>query len=71
MFSEYGYFKEYYIGTKYIGTLNNVAKDRDIMGFHGTKEEITMKEIVLSNKKKIKINTKVTTQLQILNGRIL
>ena len=69
MFKQEGYFKEYWIDGKYIGTVNRVEKDRDIMGFYGRKEEITTEIIMLSNKKIIKPNTKVTTQIEILCGK--
>ena len=69
MFIQHGYFKEYYINNKYIGTVNNVEKDRDVMGFFGSKTETISETITLSNKKTIKPNTTVTTQLQFLNGK--
>lgn len=69
MFEQQGYFKEYYIGLTYIGTVNNVEKDRDVMGFFGMKEETLSETITFKNKKSIKKNTIVKTQLQILNGK--
>ena len=68
MFSFNGYFKEYYINKKFIGMVNNVEKDRETMGFFGSKEEITKSDIILSNKKVIKANTAVVTQLHFING---
>lgn len=70
MFKKFGYFKEYYINGKYIGTINNVKKDRDIMGFYGRKSEIITEKLILSNKKIIKSQTNVTTQLEILCGKM-
>ena len=59
------YFKDYYIGSKYIGSLKS-EKDRDIFGFYGRKNETTETDILLSNNKKIKSKTQVITELQIL-----
>lgn len=68
MFDEYGYFKEYYINGKFVGIVNDIEKDREIMGFFGSKTETTTEIVILSNNKKIKPNTIVTTQLHYLNG---
>lgn len=67
MFNKFGYFKEYYINNKFIG-MCNCEKDRDVLGFFGTKIEITEIDIILSNKKLIKKGTNVKTVLQQLCG---
>jgi len=69
MFEHLGYFKEYYIDGKFIGSIN-CEKDREIIGYDGRRIETTTEEIVLSNKKKIKKGTEVKTFLYPLNGRI-
>ena len=60
-----GYFKDVYINKKYIGSIV-CDKDRDIFGFYGRLIETTINELVLSNKKRIKPNTLITTELQII-----
>lgn len=69
-FEQHGYFKEYYIDGKFIGVVNDVEKDRLILGFFGQQLSITKKDILLSNKKKIKKGTIVQTQLHYLNGKM-
>lgn len=69
MFKLLGYYKEYYVDGRFIGTVNNVEKDRDVLGYFGQREEIVNKTIILSNKKRIKAGTVVNTQLHQLNGR--
>lgn len=53
MFTEFGYFKEYYIGNKFIGILDCEEKDRDVYGFFGKKIEESETIIFLKNGKKI------------------
>lgn len=62
MFKKFGYFKEYYIGARFIG-LMPCDKDRETLGFFGQKDEVLDNEIILSNKRKIKKGTKVQTML--------
>lgn len=69
MFEHLGYFKEYWIGNKPIGTLTPCEKDRDVIGYLGRCKEILKEDIVLDNKKKIKTNTEVTTILYPLQGK--
>lgn len=69
-FEHLGYFKEYYIGIKPIGTIN-CEKDREIMGYEGRIKEVLEEEITLSNNRKIKKGTEVTTILYPLNGKLI
>jgi hypothetical protein len=62
MFKTFGYFKEYYINNKYIGSLD-CEKDRDIYGFFGKKIETIESNLTLSNNRKIKQGEQVTTFL--------
>lgn len=68
IFEEHGFFKEYWIGTKFLGYCI-CQKDREITGYNGRKEETTESEILLTNKKKIKVGTKVTTTIYPLCGK--
>lgn len=70
MFEHLGYFKEYWIGQKYIGGLKS-DKDRDVFGYYGTKEETVVDRIILENKKFIKPGTIVKTILYPLCGRTI
>lgn len=53
MFKHFGFYKEYYIGDKFIGTID-CDKDREIMGFFGKKIEKSNELTMLKNGKKIK-----------------
>lgn len=68
MFEILGYFTEYYINNKFIGTIN-CEKDRDIIGYNGKTFIVLSEDIVLSNKIKIKKGTQVLTILYPLCGK--
>ena len=62
-----GYFKEYYIENKFIGTLN-CEKDSDVIGYYSKKKITLEKDLILDNKKKLKKGQEVYTILFPLNG---
>lgn len=68
MFEDLGYYKEYFINNKFIGTIPT-EKDRDIIGFNGATYEVIEQDIILSNNKKIKKGTAVKTFLYPLCGK--
>lgn len=68
MFNQEGYFKEYYLNGKYIGNIKS-DKDRDIIGYNGRKDEIINTNIILDNKKKLKIGLIYQTILYPLCGK--
>ena len=70
MFEKLGYFKEYYLNNKYIGSIK-CEKDRDIIGYYGKKKELILQNIFLENKKKIKNGTFVETILYPLCGKTI
>lgn len=67
MFQELGYFKEYYVNNKYVGTLPSI-KDRDIIGYNGKQKEMITTQIKFKNNKLIKKGTEVETFLYPLCG---
>ena len=69
MFKELGYYKEYYIDNKYVGSIK-CEKDRDVIGYSGKKNEVLDLEITLENKKKLKANIEYQTILYPLCGKI-
>jgi hypothetical protein len=69
MFKDLGYYKEFYINSKFIGTLQS-DKDREVIGYFGRKTETTTERIELDNKKVIKPNTEVVTMLYPLCGEL-
>jgi len=69
MFTELGFYKEYYIDSKFIGTTNTNNDGRTI-GWEGRKKETINEPIILNNKKKIKAGQVTTTIIYPLSGRI-
>jgi len=70
MFSNFGYYKEYYLNGKYIGSIKT-DKDRDVIGYNGRLNENIETIIILDNKKKLKSNTTYQTILYPLCGKIV
>jgi len=64
-----GYFEEFIVQGKFIGTLLCEKQDREI-GYYGKKTMIATEDIVLQNKKKIKKGTEFYTRYYPLNGKL-
>jgi len=62
-----GYFKEYYIGSKYIGKKDS-EKDRENIGYMGKRSHIAQEDIIFKNKK-IKNGMEYTTILYPYNAQ--
>lgn len=70
MFTNIGFYKEYYLNNKYIGSIKT-EKDRDIIGYNGKKTELLKEPIILENKKKLKIGIEYQTIIYPLCGKIV
>lgn len=70
MFENKGFYKDYYLNDKFIGS-QKAEKDRETMGYYGRKKETTTKPIIFSKSKKIKQGIEVTTELNMLCGSII
>lgn len=70
MFSNFGYYKEYYLNGKYIGSIKT-DKDRNVIGYNGRLNENIETIIILDNKKKLKLNTIYQTILYPLCGKMV
>lgn len=68
IFENKGYFREYYVGDKYIGYVK-CEKDRETLGWYGKQTHIAEENIIVG-KRTIKKGTEYTTQLQMICGRI-
>lgn len=68
MFEHLGYFKEYFVNNKFIGTIA-CEKDREEIGYAGRRKEILAETIILDKGKKIKANTEVVTAIYPLCGK--
>jgi len=70
MFEHLGYFKEYWVNKKFIGTIPCEDDGREV-GYAGRKKEILTEDIMLSRGKKIKKGTEVVTAIYPLCGKTL
>lgn len=68
-FEEIGFFIEYIVDGKFVGTKKSEA-DRTEIGYNGRRIEVLTEEIILDNKKKIKAGTTVKTLLYPLCGKL-
>jgi hypothetical protein len=68
-FEHVGYFKDYYVNRKFVGSILVNEKDREVYGYTGRKEEVLTEDMVI-NKKKLKKGTTVITELGVLCGRV-
>lgn len=53
-FEQLGYFTDYMIGDKYIGSIIMQKPDRETIGYFGRINDVATEDIILSNKKRIK-----------------
>lgn len=70
IFESKGFFKDYFLDGKFIGSLINVEQDRDVFGYYGRKKEVLTENIKFKNKT-IKKGTIVTTELQVICGKTI
>jgi hypothetical protein len=70
-FKHLGYFLEYFVNGKSIGTRKITEPDRAIVGYEGRMIFVTEVDIHLDNKKRIKAGTEVKSVLYPLCGRIV
>jgi len=71
MFEKIGFFKEYYINNKFIGTVTPCEKDREEVGYYSRIDEVLTDTVILDNKKKIKKGTSVHTLIYPLTGKYI
>jgi hypothetical protein len=68
-FKNIGYFVEYMIDNKFVGTILLDEPDRDEVGYYGRIDAVAEEDIVFSNKKRIKKGTNYYTRLYPMCGR--
>ena len=69
MFEHLGWFREYFVNGKYIGTVK-CEKDREVVGYDGRVTETTTDFILLDNGKKIKRGTEgITSTLSVMRKK--
>lgn len=68
MFEHLGFFKEYYVDNKFIGSVH-CEKDRETIGYVGRETEAVLTKVVCTNGKIIKEGTIAVTMLYPLCGK--
>ena len=68
-FEDLGYFLEYLVDGKYIGSINIDKPDREQIGYYGKIDAIAEKDIVFKNKKRIKKGQHYYTRMYPLCGQ--
>lgn len=69
IFKDIGYFLEYYVDGKFIGTTLLDEPDREEIGYYSRQDAIAEQDIQLQSKKRIKQGTKYYTRIYPLCGR--
>jgi len=69
-FEKIGYFIEYMIDTKYIGTKVIDKPDRKEVGYYGRIDSIATEDIILDNKRRIKKGQSYYTRMYPLCGKL-
>ena len=70
-FEKIGYFIEYMIDTKYIGTITIEQPDRKEIGYYSRIDSVANQDILLDNKKRIKKGQSYYTRMYPLCGKYI
>ena len=70
-FEQLGYFTDYIIDDKYIGSIIIEKPDRETIGYFGRIDEVATEDIILDNKRKIKKGQSFRTMMYPLCGKFL
>lgn len=68
-FKNIGYFVEYMVDNKFVGSINISEPDREEVGYYGRIDAIAEKDIVFKNKRRIKKGTHYYTRMYPLCGQ--
>ena len=71
IFEIHGYTTDFYIRSKFIGSIKQNKPDRETLGYHGRVTEVTTQDIILDNGKRIRKNTPVTTECMAICGKVI
>jgi len=66
-----GFFEEYFVNSKYIGTKNCEFQNNRIIGWSGKIKKVADTVIILDNGKKIKPGVNYNTRYYPLNGKAI
>tara|TARA_R110000782_G_scaffold212821_1_gene300834 strand:+ start:113 stop:340 length:228 start_codon:yes stop_codon:yes gene_type:complete len=70
-FEKLGFFIEYMIDTKYIGTITIEQPDREEIGYYGRIDSVANQDILLDNNKRIKKGQSYYTRMYPLCGKYI
>lgn len=70
-FEDLGYFLEYMVNGKFVGTTSLDKPDRKEIGYYGAKTQVADSKIILERGKTIKKGVKYVTRLYPLCGKVL
>ncbi|WP_341216116.1 hypothetical protein [uncultured Wocania sp.] len=70
-FEKLGYFIDYIIDDKYIGSITMEKPDRETIGYYGKITEVAIEDIIFSNKKRIKKGQTFYTIMYPLCGKLI
>ena len=62
-FKNIGYFVEYMVDNKYVGSINISEPDREEVGYYGRIDAVATEDIVFKNKRRIKKGTHYYTRM--------
>lgn len=69
VFEDLGFFIEYHVDNKYIGSISIVENDRDTIGYYSRIESIATDDIKFKNNKVIKKGTKYVSYVYPMCGK--
>ena len=70
-FEYIGWFKDYYLDGKYMGSVNIEHPDREVTGYNGRMVEVIQQTIKTNTKKTLKVGMVVKTEIYPLCGKML
>jgi hypothetical protein len=70
-FEDLGWFLEYLVGNKLVGTKNIAVRDREEVGYLGTRHEVAADKIILERGKFVKKGAHYRTRMYPLCGKII
>jgi hypothetical protein len=70
-FEHKGYFIEYMVGNKFMGTKNIAQPDRKEIGYYGRIDNVAENDIIFTNKKRIKKGQSYHTRMYPFCGKFI
>lgn len=70
-FEDLGFFIEYHVNNKYVGSILVIENDRDCVGYYSRKYSIADEDIKFKNNKVIKKGTQYHSYIYPLCGKII